>query len=54
MNELNREIEGYMRALKLKWMIPIYKEYSERATEGNLQYEEYLALLLEEERPICL
>ena len=49
MSELYRQIEGHMRALKLKGMIPVYKELLERATVGNLQYEEYLALLLEEE-----
>jgi len=49
MIELNRQIEGHMRALKLKGMIPVYKELSGRAAAGNLQYEEYLALLLEEE-----
>ena len=49
MSELSRQIEGHMRELKLKAMIPLYKELSERATTGNLQYEEYLALLLEEE-----
>ena len=47
--ELNRQIEGHMRALKLKGMIPVYRELSERATAGNLQYEEYLALLLDDE-----
>ncbi|MBI4681137.1 MAG: ATP-binding protein [Nitrospirae bacterium] len=49
MSELCRQIEGHMRALKLKGMIPVYKELSERATASNLQYEEYLALLLEDE-----
>lgn len=49
MSELCRQIEGHMRALKLKGMIPAYKELLARATAGNLQYEEYLALLLEEE-----
>lgn len=49
MRELCRQIEGHMRALKLKGMIPVYKELIERAASGNLQYEEYLALLLEEE-----
>jgi DNA replication protein DnaC len=38
-----------MRALNLKGMLPVYRELSERATKGNLQYEEYLALLLGEE-----
>lgn len=49
MSELCRQIEGHMRVLKLKGMIPVYRDLSERATAGNLQYEEYLALLLEEE-----
>jgi DNA replication protein len=49
MSELTRQVEGYMRALKLKGMLPVYRELSERATRGKLQYEEYLALLLEEE-----
>jgi hypothetical protein len=49
MSEIYRQIEGHMRALKLKGMIPIYRDLLERATANNLQYEEYLALLLEEE-----
>lgn len=49
MSELTGQIEAYMRALKLKGMLSIYKDLSERATKGNLQYEEYLASLLEEE-----
>jgi len=49
MGELTRQIEGQMKELKLKGMLSIYGELSERATKGKLQYEEYLALLLEEE-----
>lgn len=49
MNELIRQIEAQMRALKLQGMLPVYRELSEKATKGNLQYEEYLAMLLEEE-----
>ena len=49
MSDLCRQIEGHMRTLKLKGMIPVYRDLLERATTGNLQYEEYLALLLEEE-----
>ena len=49
MHELTRQIEAQMRALNLKGMLPVYRELSERATKGNLQYEEYLALLLGEE-----
>jgi len=47
--ELYKQIESHMKTLKFKSMIPIYRELSERAAEGNLLYEEYLALLLEEE-----
>jgi DNA replication protein DnaC len=49
MSELARQIEGHLKALKLKGLVPLYKELSERASQGNLQYEEYLALLLEDE-----
>lgn len=49
MNELTRQIEGHMRGLKLSGMLSAYKEVSEKASKGKLQYEEYLALLLEEE-----
>jgi DNA replication protein DnaC len=49
MNELYNQIEGHMRVLNLKGMLPVYRELSEKATKGKLLYEEYLALLLEEE-----
>ena len=49
MDELTTQIEHYMKALHLKGMLPLYRELSERATEGKLCYEEYLALLLEKE-----
>ena len=49
MSELTNQIEGQMRALKLKGMLGVYMELSEQATKSKLQYEEYLALLLEEE-----
>jgi len=49
MSDLARQIEGYMKALKLNGILPVYRELSEKATRGKLQYEEYLALLLEEE-----
>jgi DNA replication protein DnaC len=49
MSELTKQIEQQMSALKLKGMLSAYRELSERATKGRLQYEEYLALLLEEE-----
>jgi len=49
MSELIRQVEGHMRALKLRGMLDVYRELGERATARRLQYEEYLALLLEEE-----
>ena len=49
MKELYTEIEGHMRALKLKGMITEYRDLSERATQSKLSYEEYLSLLLEAE-----
>jgi DNA replication protein DnaC len=49
MNEMAVRLESQMRALKLKGMLSCYREFSERAAQGKLQYEEYLSLLLEEE-----
>lgn len=49
MNELSRQIEGHLRALKLKGILTIYKEIADKAVKGKLQYEEYLALVLEQE-----
>ncbi len=49
MNEVTVRLESQMRALKLKGMLSYYREFSERAAQGKLQYEEYLSLLLEEE-----
>jgi DNA replication protein DnaC len=49
MGELTVQIEHYMRALHLKGMLAHYQELSDRATEAKLCYEEYLALLIEEE-----
>lgn len=49
MSELIKQIEGHMRALNLRRMLEVYKELGDRATKGRFQYEEYLALLLEEE-----
>lgn len=49
MNELALRLESQMRALKLKGMLGCYREFSEQAAQGRLQYEEYLSLLLEEE-----
>lgn len=47
--ELYKQIECHLRALKLKGMIPLYRELSARASASSFLYEEYLALLLEEE-----
>ena len=49
MNEVVVRLESQLRALKLKGMLSYYREFSERAAQGKLQYEEYLSLLLEEE-----
>jgi DNA replication protein DnaC len=49
MNDLHTQIDAHLRSLKLKGLIPLYKELAEKATKGNLQYEEYLSLLLEHE-----
>lgn len=49
MNEVVIRLESQLRALKLKGMLSYYREFSERAAQGKLQYEEYLSLLLEEE-----
>ena len=49
MHELGTQIDHYMKALHLKGMLPRYQELAGRATDEKLQYEEYLALLLEEE-----
>ena len=49
MNELTRQIESHLRALQLKGLLAVYKEVAEQAVKRHLQYEEYLALLLEQE-----
>ncbi len=49
MGDLNRQIQTQLNALKLKGCLRVYKEMSENAAKRKLQYEEYLALLLEEE-----
>jgi len=49
MHEIGTQIDHYMKALHLKGMLPRYQELAGRATDEKLQYEEYLALLLEEE-----
>lgn len=49
MKELSNQIEENLKELRLNSMLCNYKELSEKATNAKLQYEEYLALLLQEE-----
>jgi DNA replication protein DnaC len=49
MTELSKQIESQMKFLQLKGLIPLYKKVAQKASEKNLHYEEFLALLLEEE-----
>ncbi|MBI5193033.1 MAG: ATP-binding protein [Nitrospirae bacterium] len=49
MSELQNRLESQMRALKLKGVLAYYREFTDKAIKGNLQYEEYLSLLLDEE-----
>lgn len=49
MNEIHKNIQSYLKSLKLYGIVPVYEELSLKATKSKLQYEEYLMLLLEEE-----
>jgi DNA replication protein DnaC len=49
MTEIKAHVEDLLRALKLKAVLAVYEEITERAAKNNLQYEEYLVPLLEEE-----
>ena len=49
MNEIHKNIQSYLKSLKLYGIAPVYEELSLKATKSKLQYEEYLMLLLEEE-----
>lgn len=49
MSELFQHLEEQMRALKLKAMVGVYQRLAEQAAKNKLGYEEYLALLLDEE-----
>ena len=49
MSELTKQIESHLRALQLKGLMAVYKEVADKAVKRHLQYEEYLALLLEQE-----
>jgi len=49
MNETRTHVEELLRTLKLRAILAVYAEITERAAKNNLQYEEYLVPLLEEE-----
>ncbi|BCV22147.1 IS21-like element helper ATPase IstB [Moorella sp. Hama-1] len=48
-NKLTAYLESQMQALKLKGMLAHYQEVTEKASQNNLSYTEYLSLLFEEE-----
>lgn len=48
-NKLTSYLESQMQALKLKGMLAHYREITEKASQSNLSYTEYLSLLFEEE-----
>lgn len=48
-NKLTSYLESQMQALKLKGILTHYREITEKASQNNLPYTEYLSLLLEEE-----
>lgn len=49
MNEATQRLESLLRALKLKATLGGYREYTEKACQEKLSYEEYLSGLLGEE-----
>jgi DNA replication protein DnaC len=49
MNETRAHVEELLRTLKLRAVLAMYEETTEKAAKNNLQYEEYLVALLEEE-----
>ncbi|WP_287192246.1 ATP-binding protein [Syntrophothermus sp.] len=48
-NKLTSYLESQLQALKLKGILTHYQEITEKASQNNLSYQEYLSLLLEEE-----
>lgn len=48
-NKLTSYLENQMKALKLKGVLTHYQEITEKASQNNLSYKEYLSLLFEEE-----
>ncbi len=49
MLELNNQIEKHLNEMGLKGILAIYQDVVDKAVKANLRYEEFLALLLEEE-----
>jgi len=49
MQNSNPPLEAHLKALKLPGLVHTYQAISETAAKSNLTYEEYLALLLEDE-----
>lgn len=49
MSELANQIESHLKALQLKGILANYREISSQAVKARLPYEEYLALVLEQE-----
>lgn len=48
-NKLSSYLESQLQTLKLKGILTHYREITEKASQNNLSYPEYLSLLLEEE-----
>jgi DNA replication protein DnaC len=49
MSKLNSYLESQMQTLKLKGVLTCYQDLTEKASQNNLSYTEYLSLLFEEE-----
>jgi len=49
MHDLTTQLEHSLKVLRLPGILSTYRNFSDQATEKRLHYEEYLALLLENE-----
>jgi len=49
MGEIAKQIESYLRELKLNGLLPVYKQIGDDAANVNLTYDEFFALVLEHE-----
>lgn len=49
MLELDKQIASYLKELQLNGLLPVYKQVADKAVNGNLNYEEFFALVLEHE-----